>query len=123
MKKTNFNMQLTLTEKEIMNYVTDVIYGDFNYSKADIVSILFKKAAIQYLNYGFDWNDISDEELLIMLKQKKKDDDKSVIHFIGTEQYKQMIEKFKVEYPENDTSYMEMLLSEVEKELEDNKNE
>lgn len=132
MGKTNFNMQLTDTEKEIMDFVTDVIYADFGYSKADVVSALFRSRAIDYLVENpadgfeeefFGASNMSDESLMVLLKQKKREEDKALIYGLGVIKYRSMIEKFKTDYPNNDCSLMEELLEEVEKELEGKDNE
>lgn len=116
MGKTNFNMQLTDTEKEIMDFVTDVVFQEYNFSKADMVSVLFKNSAINYLGYDIQWHDISDEELLTLLKQHKREEDKKLIIFLGAEKYKSLIDDFKKNYPDQDPTYMEGLLKEFEAE-------
>lgn len=116
MGKTNFNMQLTDTEKEIMDFVRDVVFQGCNFSKADMVSVLVKNSAINYLGYNMEFHEVSDEELLTLLKQRKREEDKKLIFFIGVEKYRNLIEDYKKEYPEGDSSYMESLLKEYEAE-------
>lgn len=111
MAKTNFNMQLTDTEKEIMDFVTEVIFQEYNSSKADVVSMLFKRTALNYLGMNDDdWCSISDEMLLTMLKSHKRCEDMRIISIIGAEKYKALIEDYKKEYPKEDSAYMEGLL-------------
>lgn len=116
MGKTNFNMQLTNTQKEIMDFSVDVIFAEYKFSKANLVSMLIKKSALDYLNL-FDEKllfDISDEQLLLLLKQQKRDKDMDLISMLGLEKYKSMIKEGKEKYPDSDFTYMENLVKEYE---------
>lgn len=123
MGKTNFNMQLTDTQQEIMDFVTEFVYQGYDFSKAAMVSVLFKQAGLNYLGFNIDWYNISDEELLTLLKARKREEDKKLIFFMGVDKYKTLIEDYKKEFPERDTSYMENLLIEYESSLEGDKHE
>lgn len=116
MAKTNFNMQLTDTEKEIMDFVTEVVYQEYNFSKADMVSMLFKNSAINYLQLGVEPHQISDEELLALLKYQKRETDKTNARMIGIDQYRTIISTFIQQYPDFDPSYMQGILKEIEEE-------
>jgi hypothetical protein len=111
MAKLTFTMQITDTEKDIMEFVTEVCFQENNFSKADVVSALFKQHALNYLNMNISFNDISDEEILTLLKSAKRDKDSLLVRFLGTDKYKDLIEQYKKEYPNGDSSYMEELLA------------
>lgn len=112
MGKTNFNMQLSDTQKEIMDFVTDIIYEELGQpTKASVVNILFKQAAIDYLGFDFEWYQVSDEQVMSMLKSKKFETDIHLIGVIGADKYRETIEAYKKSYPDYDPSYMESLLS------------
>ena len=124
-KKTNFNMQLTETQREIMDFVTDVIYAQYEHSKAEMVNMFFKNACFGYLPFlqseDCEHFNISDEELLSYLKQEKKEKDMTMIRMVGTAKFRVWIEDCKVKYPEIDNSYNEQLLAEfIAKEGEQN---
>lgn len=117
MGKTNFNMQLTDTQKELMDFSVDVIFSEYKFSKANLVSMLVKKSALDYLNM-FDEKtlfEISDEQLLFLLKQEKRNKDMHFINMIGLEKYKAMIKEGKEKYPDSDYTYMDGLIAEYEK--------
>lgn len=114
MGKTNFSMQLTDTEKEIMDFVAEVVFSGYDFSKAGMVSFLVKEAAINYV--GLDDADfisgkISDEFLLSMLKARKRDKDMTMINFMGVRQFRIFIEECK-KNPSMDAVYFEELLEE-----------
>jgi len=124
-KKTNFNMQLTETQKELMDFVTNVIYAEYEYSKAEMVNMFFKNACFGYVPFLQDEDgdrlNISDEELLSYLKQEKREKDMNLIRMVGTNKYRIMLEDFKKNYPDYDNSYTEQLFAEfIEKEGEYN---
>lgn len=107
--RTNFNMQLTMTQKEIMDFVTEVIYGDYGFSKADAVIELFRQSAIDYLGMDFK-NRVDDEILLYLLKDQKRFEDMGIIRTLGPEKYQALIDESKAVNPNIDYSYMESLL-------------
>ena len=108
--KTNFNMQLTQTQKEIMDFVTEVIFDGRNYSKADTVIHLFRNVALNYLGFDDLKGRFSDESLLSFLKQYKFQEDLNLIAMIGIERYEKFIEDSKEKGL--NTSYNEELLKE-----------
>jgi hypothetical protein len=110
MGKTNFNMQLTDVQKEIMDFVTEVIYSDYNYSKAEVVLELFREAGIQYLGLPEEAIGNDDDILLFSLKEEKMNKDVSTISFFGAEQYKAFIEDSKAKG--NNVEYLEKCLAE-----------
>lgn len=105
--KTNFNMQLTPTQKEIMDFVTEVIFDGHNYSKADTVIELFRNSAIDYLGINYDGR-FDDETLLSLLKEEKFRQDLDLVAVIGTERFEKFINESKEKGM--DTSYNEELL-------------
>lgn len=108
--KTNFNMQLTTTQKDIMDFVTEVIYGDYGFSKADTVIELFRQSAIDYLGIDFK-NRIDDETLFYLLKEYKRGEDMQLITTLGgPERFQSFIDESKANNPEGDFSYFESLL-------------
>jgi len=107
--KTNFNMQLTTTQKDLMDFVTEVIYGDYSFSKADTVIELFRNRAIEYLGMEFK-NRIDDETLLYLLKGQKRDEDMSLVKTLGVDKFQALIDESKLNNPNVDYSYMEGLL-------------
>jgi hypothetical protein len=107
--RTNFNMQLTTTQKEIMDFATEVIYVDYGFSKADTVIELFRKCALDYLGMNFE-NRIDDETLLYLLKDQKRFEDMGIIRAVGIEKYQALIDESKLKNPNLDYSYMESLL-------------
>jgi hypothetical protein len=111
---TNFNMKLTDTEKEIMDFVTEVIHGG-RYSKADLVIELFKQQALDYLDLPEEAIGIYDEVLLSALKKKKMDEDITMVSMVGVEQYKKLIKDYKEKYGENSAEYLEACLAEYER--------
>jgi len=122
MAKTNFNMQITETQKEIMDFVTDVVYFD-QMSKAGVVVQLFRERAYSYLSLDSLDIDLSDEMLLSALLSQKKEEDSRLIGVMGTSQYRKLIDEFKQKYVDYDCSYMEQLLKDfVEKYGEVEKN-
>lgn len=113
---TNFNMKLTDTEKEIMDFVAEVIYyGD--YSKSDLVIELFKQAAINYLGLPEEAKGIYDEVLLSALRKKKMDEDIAMINMVGAEQYKKLIEDYKEKYgiDSDGVAHLEACLAEYQR--------
>jgi len=112
MGKTNFNMQLTDEEKEIMDFAVDVIFSEYALSKADLVSMLVKQTAIDYLHMDIEWHQISDEQLLVLLKHEKRSSDFAFLQMVGVDKFKIMLEDFKKKYPDKDNSYNEELLAE-----------
>jgi hypothetical protein len=108
MAKTNFNMQLSDTQKEIMDFTTDVIFNG-QFSKAGVVLELFKSEALNYLSYPADC-DLSDEIILSALLSHKREEDSKLIGFLGTAQYRKVVDEFKKNYPDSDSSYQEQLL-------------
>lgn len=109
--KTNFNMQLTTTQKEIMDFVTEVVYEGYNFSKADTVIELFRDRAIGYLGINFDGR-LNDDTLLALLKEEKKEHDFSMIRTLGADKFEKLIATSKSTYPNRDFSQMEELLNE-----------
>ena len=108
--KTNFNMQLTTTQKEIMDFVTEVIFGDYSFSKADSVIELFRNCSIDYLGMDFK-NRIDDETLLYLLKEQKRFQDMQLITTLGgPERFQAFIDESKINNPDVDVSYFESLL-------------
>lgn len=116
--KTNFNMQLTTTQKQIMDFVTEVIFEGYNYSKADMVSLLFKNSAIEYLHLGVEPYSISDEMLLALLLEEKKRKDLDLVAVIGVDQFEKLIADAKEKGL--DTSYNEELIKEYKLRKGDN---
>lgn len=108
--KTNFNMQLTTTQKQIMDFVTEVVFEGYNYSKADMVSLFFKNNAIEYLHLGIEPHSISDEMLLALLLDEKKTKDLDLVSIIGVEQFEKLIADAKGKGM--DTTYNEELIKE-----------
>lgn len=91
---TNFNMRITDTQKDIMDFVCDVIH-DGLYSKSALVLKYFRDNAFGYI--GFEDNvTISDEMLLTLLFERKKEKDFDMIRVVGVENYKKMIEEYRV---------------------------
>ena len=111
---TNFNMKLTDTEKEIMDFVTEVIHSG-RYSKADLVVELFKQNALHYLGLPDDAIAGDDKFLLSLLKEHKRDEDITMIKMIGIDKYKALIENYKKEYGEDSSKYLEECLVEYER--------
>jgi hypothetical protein len=111
---TNFNMKLTDTEKEIMDFVTEVIHGG-RYSKSDLVIELFKQNALYYLGLPEEAVGIYDEVLLSALKKKKMDEDITMINMVGVEQYRKLIEDYKIKYGADSSAYLESCLAEYER--------
>ena len=107
--KTNFNMQLTITQKELMDFVTEVIYGDYSFSKADTVIELFRNRAIEYLGIEFT-SRIDDATLLYLLKGQKRDEDMGLVKMLGADKFQALIDESKLNNPNIDYSYMEGLL-------------
>jgi len=110
MAKTNFNMQITDTQKDIMDFITDVVFFD-QISKAGVVMELFREKAYSYLNFPDDTN-LSDEMILSALLSNKREEDSRLIGVIGTLQYRKLIDEYKQKYVDGDSSYMEKLLEE-----------
>ena len=112
MGKTNFNMQLTDTQKEIMDFVTDVIF-DSNYSKAQLVLEFFEERALNYLDIpSTEVGRIYDDVLLSALKKHKFDDDVRMVGIVGVDKFKASIEDGKSS--NTDVTYFEKLLSTYE---------
>lgn len=106
--RTNFNMQLTMTQREIMDFVTEIAFDGYGYSKAEVVNLLFKHNALNYLNMGIEPHDISDEMLLELLWEQKKSKDLDLIAIMGLAQYENITAKSKEKGL--DTSYHEELI-------------
>lgn len=109
MAKTNFNMQLTETQKNIMDFTAGVIFED-RLSKASVVMELFRNCALSYLDFPDDCGDLSDEFLYSMLLSRKKEEDSKLIGFMGTFAYKKLIDGFKKADVNYDSSYQDELL-------------
>lgn len=114
MGKTNFNMQLTDTEKEIMDFVTDVIF-EGTYSKAQLVLDFFKEKAIDYLGLPEEAMGLYDEVLLSSLKKHKFDNDVDMVGMVGIDKFKAFISDYKSKNADNDASYFEKCLAEYER--------
>lgn len=111
-EKTNFNMQLSVTQKEIMDFVSEVIFE--NTSKADTINELFRNAAFNYL--GIEENiKIDDITLLSLLKEEKLSKDLDMISMIGVEKFANAINENKSKGL--DTSYYEKLLDKYNKKV------
>ena len=108
--KTNFNMQLTTTQREIMDFVTEVVFDGYGYSKAEVVNLLFKNNALNYLSMSIEPHEMSDEIVLALLLQAKRTKDVDSIAFTGVELYEKLIAINKKKGL--DTSYNEELLKE-----------
>lgn len=107
--KTNFNMQLSITQKDIMDFVTEVIYGDYGFSKADAVIDLFRNSALNYLGLEFDGR-INDEMIYQLLLEQKRSKDLDLISFMGLAQYEKITANSKEKGL--DISYHEGLIKE-----------
>lgn len=114
MAKTNFSMQITETQKDIMDFATEVIFDQYEFSKAEMVFYLVKKSALDYVGIPIDeLFSISDEILYSMMREKKFDEDMKIITFCGgVDKFRATIERHKKEYPGVDCSHFEELLAE-----------
>lgn len=109
---TFFNMKLTQTQKEIMDFIASEIYGG-NSSKASVVIDLVRNKAYEYLNFG-DVN-FSDEMLLLALLNNKKEKEMLLIQTVGVDNYKKMIEEYKEKHGySDDVKIHEELVKEYE---------
>lgn len=112
---TFFNMKMTIAQKEILDFVTEVIY-DESKSKAGVINDLIKQQAINYV-FGASSDDfnLSDDALLALIKQEKRSRDIKTLMVIGVDKIKTMVNQ-KVEGYE----YFEELLKHMEENHEDN---
>lgn len=92
---TNFNMRITNTQKDIMDFVENVIHEGI-YSKSALILNYFRNNAFGYLGFNDEVN-LTDEMLLTLLVEKKKEKDFDMIRFVGVENYKKMIEEYRSE--------------------------
>ncbi|KOA74567.1 hypothetical protein ADU78_10390 [Clostridium botulinum] len=111
---TFFNMKMTKTQKEILDFVTEVIYDDSK-SKAGVINDLIKQQAINYVfGIGSEDFNLSDDALLALIKQEKRNRDIQTIRTIGIDKIKIMVEQ-KVEGYE----YFEELIKHMEENGQD----
>ena len=106
--KTNFNMQLTVTQRKIMDFITEVVFEGTNYSKADAVNELFRGAALKYLCIEDENCRIDDETLFALLQEEKMTKDLDLFSVIGAEKFENAITENKSKGI--DTDYYEKLL-------------
>lgn len=114
MGKTNFNMQLTDEEKEIMDFAVEVIFKEYGFSKADMVSMLVKQSALVYLNMDIEHYQLSDDFLLTLLYKQKMDDDFAMIQMVGVEKYKTFVSSAKEKDSTFDAHYWDNLIKQCE---------
>ena len=112
-EKTNFNMQLTVTQRKIMDFITEVVFEGTNYSKADTVNELFRNAALNYLCIEDENCRIDDETLFALLQEEKMTKDLDLISVVGAEKFENAIKENKSKGI--DTSYYEKLLNRYKK--------
>lgn len=127
MGKTAFSMQLTDTQKKIMDYVTSEIFGEEGLSKANVVLKLIREVCWNHL--GFTTNqggthDINtstselDDELLKKIEEKEIANEIRIIEFMGIEQCEKFIEENKKK--NIDCSRFESVLKKYKEEKETN---
>lgn len=90
-KKVSYSMMITEAQKDIMDFVVDVV-EDGVYSKAHLVMESFVTRAKGYCGLPDDLI-MSDEMLLSALKSSKRLSDYNMIPIVGVENYKKMIKE------------------------------
>ena len=88
-KKVQFSMMVTETQKEIMDFVVDIIEGG-KYSKAQFTMEHFIDYAKGYCGMPDGYN-LSPKMLLSSLKEAKKRKDSVMVGVIGIENYRKFI--------------------------------
>jgi hypothetical protein len=98
--KTFFNMQMTETQREILDRL---IYNDFpGMSVAGYISFLIKERAHNVLGLDVERDDFSFEVLLEFFKKEQMEKEERIKAMLGEEQYNKMIEAFEKEQKEKD---------------------
>lgn len=94
--KTYFNMQMTETQKDIMDLMIDYTYNGAKVSKASYIWDLIYNHAMQFLCFPEELK-LTDDIILQELLEKKQDEQEMIKKMIGEEKYNDLIEKYKKE--------------------------
>lgn len=95
--KTLFSMQITQTQRDIIDYVKEIRFGG-QCSTAFYLTQLAVEDALSILGLPAELSDeLSDENVLQELKDKIRLEQISMIESIGEERYKKLVEKYNID--------------------------
>lgn len=101
--KTLFSMQMTETQKEIMEYLIEFRHQGQG-SKANYINQLILGDAMEFLGLPLNFmNELKEEDILQELKEHAAEEQRKIIAFIGEDKYNKLMEKYNQEPVKKDT--------------------
>lgn len=108
MGKTSFSMVLSDELKEIMDFCVNFIYSEYDLSKAQLVSMLVREAALSYAGLDVESHLVSDSFLLSIIRDKRLNEEFEFISSVGVETYREFIEQSRIK--DNDVTFFNSAL-------------